>query len=76
MRTLKIWEIDGYFICNDSHYHGGNDMYQRWMFHHLFPDTPMIPFYLRDMIYLLANAHNWEVEITKKPVPDKVDETI
>jgi hypothetical protein len=67
MITLKIIDDTktGVMRANTVSVYGGLDMTQASLFNHLFPEG-YCPWALRELLYVLAHAHGWNVEVTKK----------
>lgn len=67
MFTLKVFhnKTAGSYTPNDIHMFGGIDVVQTYAFRHLFP-ADYCGFMAEDILFSLAEAHGWKVEVTEK----------
>jgi hypothetical protein len=64
MITLKVIDTGDALAANTLSIHGGVDLTPAHLFNHLFPEG-FCPWVFRELLYDLARAHGWNVEITR-----------
>ena len=62
MTTLKVKIINDVYYPYDKHEFGGTDFKQITLFRHLFPEG-YCDTLCEDLLYDLAEAHGWKVEL-------------
>lgn len=67
MITLKVIDDtkSGMLVASTLSCSGGLDLTQSYLFNHLFPEG-YCPWVFRELLYDLARAHGWNVEVTKQ----------